>query len=196
MVVMTNRQHKTGILAMPEPWLQEWLAKIVERHPEIEQVYLLGGKARGPQGQKPDFSFLLYAGYDNALDLLRSLAREEGELRNVDAIVHLYVENYGATFCGLWGGGLIPNELLQDWEEGRDYRLWLERSDRARPLSERLRLPLERRTADRRREASGSELHDTASLNLEERDSSQPSERRDNDRRRDPMELVSQIDQA
>jgi hypothetical protein len=194
MVAMTRAHLKTGVLPLPEPWVGEWFAKILERHPEIEQVYILGGKARGPQGQKPDYSFLLYAGYDNALDLLRSLAREEGEMRSQDAIIHLYVENYGATLCGLWGGALIPNDLSQEWEEGRDYRLWIELSDRARPLSERLRLPLERRKADRR-SAEGEESPDAATLNLEERAATVPSDRRDNDRRRDPLELAPLLEQ-
>ncbi len=134
----------------PEPWLQSWTTPLLRRHPEIEQVFLLGKEARGPFGQKPNYSLLFYAGYDRALDLLTSLAREENEFRCAEGILHLYVENYGATFCGIWGGALIPNDLNNSWVEEVDYKLWIEISSRSRPLSERLRLPEERRQGERR----------------------------------------------
>jgi len=134
----------------PEPWLQSWISPLLRRHPEIEQVYLLGNQARGPFGQKPNYSLLFYAGYDNALGLLMALAREEAALRTDEGILHLYVENYGATFCGIWGGALIPNELNRDWIEGADYHLWIDLSENSRPLSQRLLLPQERRKSDRR----------------------------------------------
>ena len=140
------------MLSLPEPWLQSWILPVLRRHPEIEQVYLLGNQARGPFGQKPNYSLLFYAGYNCALKLLTSLAREESEFRSDEGILHLYIENYGATFCGIWGGALIPNELNNSWVDEVDYKLWIEISSRSRPLSHRLRLPEERRKGDRRRD--------------------------------------------
>ena len=183
------------MLSQPEPWLQLWLAPLLKRHPEIEQVYLLGNQARGPYGQKPNYSLLFYAGYDNALGLLTSLAREEETLRPEDEILHLYVENYGGTFCGIWGGALIPNDLNHNWIEGSDYKLWIEVSGNSRPLSERLRSPQDRRQRERRSEAmiSGAQL-DTA---FKCDDSTAPAapasgeERRErSDRRRDIWDMV------
>src|SRR5688500_7701603 len=94
-------QYLSGRLALPDDCLEEWIEPILSEYPQIEQVYVLGDRARGPQGQKPDCSLLFYAGYDNALSIMTSLAREELDLRPPDAIVHLYLENYGATFCGI-----------------------------------------------------------------------------------------------
>jgi hypothetical protein len=186
---------KSRTLSPPEAWLEEWIQPLLAAHPEIEQVYLLGDRARGPQGQKPDYSLLFYAGYDNALELMMALAREEEERRTNDGILHLYVENYGATFCGIWGGALIPNNLNSDWREGTDFLLWIERGSRARPLSERLRLPLERRFGDRRRRAEAAEPAEPVEPT---RDDLTPTftgaldnnERRRTDRRRDVAQLV------
>ena len=138
------------MLSQPEPWLQSWISPLLRRHPEIEQIYLLGNQARGPCGQKPHYSLLFYAGYDCALELLTALAREEHEFHTDEGTLHLYVENYGATFCGIWGGALIPNVLNNSWIDEVDYQLWIEISSRSRPLAERLRLPHERRKNDRR----------------------------------------------
>lgn len=189
---------KPARLSLPEEWVGDWFAPILNRFSEIEQVYILGDGARGPHGQKPDYSLLLYAGYDRALDLMTQLSRAEDEYRCHDGIVHLYVENYGATFCGIWGGALIPNELNRTWIEGRDYLLWVERGDAARPLCERLRLPLERRGAERRARQST-----PASQWDDGRDALQPlfpetpatSERRVTERRRDLTELMQMLQQ-
>lgn len=189
---------KPLILAPPEAWLASWIAPVLARYAAIEQVYLLGNHARGRYGQKPDYSLLLYAGYDRALELLTSLARDENELRTTDGIVHLYVENYGATFCGIWGGGHIPNELNRAWEAGADYLLWIERGDQARLLSERLSLPLERRAGQRRGEAQVDEAQAGESRDLlqtlwppqSSADQHHSGERRNSDRRRDVRELL------
>jgi hypothetical protein len=187
---------KSRVLPPPEPWLEEWVTSLWESFPEIEQIYVLGDRARGPQGQKPDYSLLLYAGYDRALELMTTLAREEDKRRASDGIIHLYIENYGATFCGIWGGALIPNEYNNDWEEGHDYVLWKERGSAARPLRERLRLPLERRQTERRR-------IDTAVIEDAARDRLQPlwpesenRERRGGDRRRAYTEWLPLLDSA
>ena len=175
------------MLSKPEPWLQKWIAELMKRHPEIEQVYLLGNQARGPRGQKPNYSLLLYAGYDHALNLMMALAREEDEVRPADEIIHLYVENYGATFCGLWGGALIPNALNCDWLEGFDFSLWIDVGRNSRPLLERLRLPEERRQGERRDQLAPffDEEQEAREARLRE------EERRNrNDRRRDNHELT------
>jgi hypothetical protein len=185
---MNTPRLKPRTLAPPESWLEEWIAPLLDLHIEIEQVYLLGDRARGPQGQKPDYSLLFYAGYDNALELLMSLAREEERWRTSDGILHVYVENYGATFCGIWGGALIPNGLNRDWRENDDYLLWIDRGDKTRSLSDRLRMPFERRKGDRRRrEAAPEPTRD----DLPPLFSSPPSteDRRANDRRREMSEL-------
>lgn len=197
---MRTSHLKSRTLALPESWLEEWIQPVLRDHPEIEQVYVLGDRARGPQGQKPDYSLLFYAGYDQALDLMIALAREEEDRRTTDGILHLYVENYGATFCGLWGGALIPNNLNNDWQEENDYKLWIERGTNARPLSERLRLPLERRIGDRRQRAAllAAEAKEAAEATEATRDDLAPlftgaldtGERRRSDRRRDINELV------
>lgn len=181
----------------PESWLKQWTAQLLKRHPNIEQVYLLGDKARGPFGQKPNYSLLFYAGYNGALDLLMALAREEDKHRPDDGILHLYVENYGATFCGIWGGALIPNELNHDWIEKTDYQLWLEVASGSRPLSERLRLPEERRQDNRRLDAVTDYLQLGAAW-ADDETNPMPSdafpdgeERRERqDRRRDVWELM------
>jgi hypothetical protein len=182
---------KSRVLAPPEDWLEEWIKPILSRHLEIEQVYLLGDRARGPHGQKPDYSILLYAGYDRALELLTRLVRGEDCLRTGDGIIHVYVENYGATFCGIWGGALIPNELNREWTEGRDYLLWIERGNRARPLSERLMLPLERRAGERRSEISSKEPHDELQPIWKAVSS---EERRRSDRRRDLQNMLPHLE--
>jgi hypothetical protein len=192
-------QYLSGRLALPDEWLGEWLEQILAAYSQIEQVYLLGDRARGPQGQKPDYSLLLYAGYDNALDLMTSLAREELTLRPEDAIVHLYIENYGATFCGIWGGALIPNEYNRDWEDSHDYLLWKQKNETAVSLAERLRLPLERRRSQRRQQYLNGDV-----AVFDDRDQLQPiwqqtddsRERRKTERRRAVQDLVSFLDSA
>lgn len=190
------------MLLQPEPWLQSWIAPVLQRHPEIEQVYLLGNQARGPFGQKPNYSLLFYAGYDCALELLTSLAREENEFRSDEGILHLYVENYGATFCGVWGGALIPNELNNSWVDEADYKLWINIASRSRPLCERLRLPEERRQGDRRSMATTEAIKLGADMTRDEltpifaesasnNGASGGSERRErNDRRRDMWDCM------
>lgn len=180
------------MLVKPEPWLQKWVASLLKDYPEIEQVYILGNQARGPRGQKPNYSLLFYAGYDRALKLMMALARAEDELRPDDGIVHLYVENYGATFCGLWGGALIPNSLNCSWLDGFDFQLWIETGQNLRPLQERLRLPEERRQGERRDELIP---FFTEVPIIQEVDRSLEERRNRDDRRRDPQELVPMLRQ-
>ena len=175
------------MLSKPEAWLQTWIDELLKRHPEIDQVYLLGNQARGPRGQKPNYSLLLYAGYDHALGLMMALARVEDEQRPADGIIHLYVENYGATFCGLWGGALIPSSLNCDWLEGFDFDLWIDVSGKSRSLQERLRLPEERRQGERRDQLAPFFDEEQEALEAQKLE----AERRDrNDRRRDFEEMV------
>jgi hypothetical protein len=199
MIPSDQPQYLSGRLEPPDEWLGEWLEQLLAAYPQIEQVYLLGDRARGPQGQKPDYSLLLYAGYDNALSLMTSLARGELALKPSDAILHLYVENYGATFCGIWGGALIPNEYNRDWEDGHDYLLWKQKNEAAVSLAERLKLPLERRRQQRRQQ-----FLDGAVSAFNDRDQLQPvwkptpdsrphdpKERRKMERRRALQDLVT-----
>jgi hypothetical protein len=194
-------RRKSRAIPSPEAWLEDWAVALWNDFPEVEQIYLLGDRARGPQGQKPDYSLLLYGGYDRALELMTTLARTQDERRATDGIIHLYIENYGTTFCGIWGGALIPNDYNRDWEEGHDYVLWKTRGGAALPLAERLRLPLERRIAQRRR-------IDTAVVEDSARDQLQPlwppqestdlrkENRRGNDRRREYSELLPQLNHS
>jgi hypothetical protein len=188
---------KSQVLPPPEAWLKVWAEALWNDFPRIEQIYVLGDRARGPQGQKPDYSLLLYAGYDRALELMTALAREEDARRASDGIVHLYIENYGATFCGIWGGALITNEYNSDWEEGHDYVLWKERGSAARPLGERLSLPLERRRRQRR-QIEDAALEDPARDQLQpfwpHDEKNRKAERRSGERRRIYAELLPQHD--
>ena len=127
---------------------------------------------------------------------MTALARVEDELRPADGILHLYVENYGATFCGIWGGALIPNDLNRNWIENLDYRLWMEVSGNLRPLCERLLLPEERRQNDRR-DVRANTIGFGEPLNRDEltpvfaHDALVSEERRDSsDRRRDVWDLM------
>src|SRR5688500_18254370 len=94
--------------------LREFVETLLQRFPEIEEVYLVGS-ARGLVGQRPDISLLLYVPYEEAVELMRGLARAELELRTTDMVVHLYVEYYGVTLSGLWGGSLIPYSEVKQW---------------------------------------------------------------------------------
>lgn len=179
--------EKHLLIKPPEPWLHEWITPLLQRHPEIEQVYVLGKKARGAYGQKPDYSLLLYAGYNRALELMMALARAEENYRTMDGIIHLYVENYGATFCGIWGGSLITHELNRDWQNGIDYLLWVEQSTVAGSLADRLRQPEDRRRGDRR---SDQEPQAEERDKLETLWPGSEAERRQTDRRRSYEELV------
>ena len=116
-----------------------------------------------------------------------ALAREEDQLRPAEGILHLYVENYGATFCGLWGGALIPNALNCSWLENFDFKLWMAVNENSRPLQERLRLPEERRQGERRDELAP---FFTEEIIAPEPKLSRDERRSREDRRRDYQELV------
>jgi len=136
-----------------EKWIKDLVNALLKRFPEIEEVYLLSGVARGERGQVPDYNLLLFAGYDNAVALMIALARAEAELYSTDGLVHIYVENYGTTLNRAWGGRLIPHSELKFWKEGSDYVLiWAKDEDETQRLSYRIQFPNDRRSADRRRQ--------------------------------------------
>lgn len=136
-----------------EKWIKDLVHILVNRFPEIEEVYLLSGVARGERGQLPDYNLLLYAGYDNAVALMTALARAEVELYSTDGLVHVYVENYGATLNRAWGGRLIPHAELQYWKEDSDYVLvWARDEAEGQRLKYRIESPHDRRSADRRQQ--------------------------------------------
>lgn len=141
------------VTAARDEWMHGFVKKLVQRYPQIEEAYLLGDRARGTLGQLPDFNLLLYAGYDNALDLLMAMARAQHELCPIDAdaIVHVYVENYGGTLTGIWGGSLIQNTELRQWHEGSDYIIVYSGTETEKiGLPGRIADPYERRQQERR----------------------------------------------
>jgi len=134
-----------------EKWVKDLVGVIVKRFPEIEEVYLLSGVARGERGQVPDYNLLLYAGYDNAVSLMTALARAEAELYTTEGLVHIYVENYGATLNRAWGGRLISHSELKYWKPDSDYVLvWARDEEEEQRLTYRIAAPHDRRSADRR----------------------------------------------
>jgi hypothetical protein len=134
-----------------EKWIKDLVKVIVTRFPEIEEVYLLSGVARGERGQVPDYNLLVYAGYDHAVALMTALARAEAELYSTDGLVHIYVENYGATLNRAWGGRLIPHAELKYWKAGSDFVLiWARDESEEQRLEYRIQAPHDRRSADRR----------------------------------------------
>jgi len=134
-----------------EKWVKDLVNVIVKRFPEIEEVYLLSGVARGERGQVPDYNLLVYAGYDNAVSLMTALARAEAELYSTDGLVHIYVENYGATLNRAWGGRLIPHSEVKYWNADSDYVLvWVRDEAEEQRLTYRIEAPHDRRSADRR----------------------------------------------
>lgn len=164
--------------AARDEWLKTFVEGLVRHFPQIEEVYLLGDRARGVVGQLPDFNVLIFAGYENALELLMALARSQYQLcpMDGDAIVHVYVENYGNTLAGIWGGGHITNEALRNWHQGNDFLiLYARQSDQGPGLAARIQDPLERRQQHRR-------------LFERRQESREVSDRRDSDRRRELAE--------
>src|SRR5438105_198083 len=87
--------------------LREFVNQLVEEFPHLQEVHVLGPEARGQHGQRPDYSVLLFAGYENSVDLMTALARRQFDLAPEDLILHVYVEYYGGAISGVWGGRLI-----------------------------------------------------------------------------------------
>lgn len=101
----------------PETWLLNLTAKLAGEFSLIKQIYLLVPAVYGSKGTRPNYALLLYAGHDEALELMKQLAPAEEKMRCLEGIVHLYVENYGCNLCGLWGGNVLPREELLQWRE-------------------------------------------------------------------------------
>ena len=161
--------------------LQGFIAGLLRRFPQIQEVNVLGERARSLYGQSPDQALLLFAGYDNAFDLVQALAAAEHELHPVDQIIYLYVEYYGGTLSGVWGGGFLPYSEAKQWREGTDFvLLWRQEGFAGSDLSARIEFPEDRRVNERRvqeRRAQADNWVSATGLNRRE------GERRRNDRR-------------
>lgn len=142
-MAMSNEAHS-------DPRLQELVAALLTRFPQIKEIYLLGPQAGGFLRQEPDFRILLYADYDDVMPLLLALERDQSKLRPAGLVVYVYVEYYDTTLCGLWGAKLLHQRELIDWQQGHEYTL-LWSAGGAGQLAQRIQSPTERRVAERRR---------------------------------------------
>ncbi|MBV9864408.1 MAG: hypothetical protein JO316_03610 [Abitibacteriaceae bacterium] len=130
--------------------LQEFVQALLQRFPQLKEVYLLGSKAKGHLGEAPKFRLLLFSGYEDTVQLLLSLERAQSELRPRGVSIYLFVEYYGGTLCGTWGGRLIHHDELKDWQEGQDFLLVAAQGDGGNHLAQRIKAPIERRQGGRR----------------------------------------------
>jgi hypothetical protein len=166
--------------------LQEFIARLLTRFPQIQEVNVLGERARRLYGQAPDHVILLFAGYENAFDLVQALAATEEELHPADQIIYLYVEYYGGTLSGVWGGGFLPHSEAQQWHEGTDYALlWRREGFAGKDLATRIEFPEDRRVSERRaqeRRAQADAWVRATGLNKREGEQRR-SDRRQSDRR-------------
>lgn len=108
------------------PWLPGFLRDLVQHFPEIKQVYMFGSRVRGEARRDSDWDILVYGGYDNAMSLMRGLARAQGDewdLLTAGELVDLYVEIEGPTLISVWGGEVprILHDEVARWQDGKDF---------------------------------------------------------------------------
>lgn len=108
------------------PWLPGFLRDLTQQFPAIRQIYLFGSRVRGEARADSDWDLLVYGGYDDAMNLMRGLARAQGDewdLMTSGQLVDLYVETEGPTLIAVWGGEVprvMPSEV-RTWREGHDF---------------------------------------------------------------------------
>jgi predicted nucleotidyltransferase len=111
------------------PGLTGFLRELLHSFPQIRQVYLFGSRVRGVARADSDWDILVYGGYDDAMNLMRGLARAQGDedLKSGEELIDLYVETEGPALIAVWSTGVprvLPEEIRK-WQDGEDYMLLL-----------------------------------------------------------------------